>query len=144
MAITTQGVQLFWSTSTAASTSTSNLCGEVTDIKGPTGSKAEIDITSLASSAKEYMMALADFGDVTVNFNYSGADVTQGGIYTDFNQQTAPKRRCVIKLTDTASHVLMFKGYVKAFAFDITKDSVVKVTAGFRISGQASLSTVMG
>src|SRR5512139_2328270 len=101
--LTTQGIAFFWSTSTAVSTASSNLIGEVTNISGPSGTKGEIDVTSLQSAGKEYLMALPDFGDITFDLNYTGSDATQNALYSDWVAATSPKRKGCIKLTDSTS-----------------------------------------
>ncbi len=141
--ITAQGVNFFWSTSTAVSTASSNLVGEVTDISGPTGNRGEIDVTSMNSAAKEYLMALPDFGDITFNINYIGSDVAQNAFYADFISTAAPKRKGCIKLTDTAVHAIIFEGYAKAFSWTMGQDQQIKASCGVRISGSATLTTTI-
>jgi len=142
--ITTQGIALFWSTSTAASTASSVLVGEVTNISGPSGSKAEIDVTSLQSAGKEYLMALPDFGDVSFDLNWTG-DVTQTTLYADWVSATSPKRKAVIKIAESTAvtRFLIFDGYVKQFSWSMGKDDAVKASCAIRISGAATLSTTM-
>lgn len=139
----TQGIQLFWSTSTVLSTASSCLVGSISDIKGPSASKKEIDVTTMDSSAMEYLLGLPDFGDVTLDMIYEGADVAQNALYADSILATSPQRRCVIKLTDSASHAIMFKGYAKPFSWSMTKEDAIKLSGSIRVTGQATLTTTI-
>lgn len=141
--INSQGVQFFWSTSTAVSTASSCLIGEVTNISGPSGSRGEIDVTSMNSVAKEYLMTLPDFGDVTFTINYTGADAVQNTFYADFISTAAPKRKGCIKLTDTAAHAIIFEGYAKQFQFSMNAEQAITAQCGIRISGAATLTTTI-
>ena len=62
--------------------------GEVKKIS-PLGSKRdEIDVTTLSSAAKEFILGMADFGSVTVTLNWYPGDAGQTAIRTAFNNQT--------------------------------------------------------
>ena len=141
--LTAQGCQLFWSTSTAVSTASSCLVGEVTDISGPSGSKGEIDVTGLGSSAKEYLLGLPDFGEISFNINYMAADVAQNNLFADYSLTVPVRRRGVIKLSDTAVHALMFKGYAKSFQWTMAKEDAIKAACSIRITGPATLTTTI-
>jgi hypothetical protein len=141
--INSQGVTFFWSTSTVVSTASSCLIGEVTNISGPSGARAEIDVTSMNSAAKEYLMALPDFGEVTFTVNYTGADAVQNAFYADFISTAIPKRKGCIKLTDTAVHAIIFEGYAKQFSWNMSPDAAITAQCGVRISGAATLTTTI-
>jgi hypothetical protein len=141
--INSQGVQFFWSTSTTVSTATTCLIGEITNISGPSGSRSDIDVTSMNSVAKEYLMALPDFGDITFTINYTGADAVQNAFYADFISTPTPKRKGCIKLTDTAAHAIIFEGYAKQFQFSMNAEQAITAQCGVRISGAATLTTTI-
>jgi len=141
--INSQGVQFFWSTSTAVSTASSCLMGEIISLSGPSGSRGEIDVTSMNSAAKEYLMALPDFGDVTLTINYMGTDAVQNTFYADFISTAAPKRKGCIKLTDSASHAIIFEGYAKQYQFSMSPEQAITAQLGIRISGSATLTTTI-
>jgi len=56
MAIESQGAIFYWSTTTAASTSTSHAVAEVVGFNGPTGSANVIDVSHLGSTAREKLI----------------------------------------------------------------------------------------
>lgn len=136
----TQGTLLYWSTSTAVSTASSCLVGQVSDISGPSGQKSEIDVTNLNSAGKEYLMSLPDFGELSFNLFYDGTDVAQNALYADWVSTATPKRKFVIKVADTTQYVIG-EGYVKNFQWSMTKDDAVKAACSIRISGACTLST---
>lgn len=62
--------------------------GEVKKIS-PLGSKRdEIDVTTLSSAAKEFILGMADYGAVTVTINWYPGDAGQAAIRTAFANQT--------------------------------------------------------
>ncbi|SCZ80393.1 phage tail tube protein [Acidaminobacter hydrogenoformans] len=62
--------------------------GEVKKIS-PLGSKRdEIDVTTLSSAAKEFILGMADYGSVTVTVNWYPGDAGQTAIRTAFANQT--------------------------------------------------------
>ena len=103
MAIEAQGTKLFWSTSTAASTSASALIGEVTDFTGPGGQAGVIDITHLGSTAKEKLIGLRDEGQLSMTLNFSATNVEQVALRTDRAART--KKRVTMKFSDTSTSI---------------------------------------
>jgi hypothetical protein len=100
MAFEAQGAVLYWSTSTAASTSTSNAIGNIIDFNGPGGQANVIDVTHLGSTAKEKLIGLRDEGQVsmTMLMTFSSVD-GQERLRTDRANRTP--RKCVIQFNDS-------------------------------------------
>ena len=88
MAFGAKNTKLFWSTSTAASTSSSALVGGLMSFDGPAGSSPVIDITNLASTAREKLVGIQDEGQVSGELLFLPTDVAQISLRTD--RQAAP------------------------------------------------------
>lgn len=62
--------------------------GEVKKISPLNSKKDEIDVTTLSSTAKEFILGLMDYGSVTVTVNFFPGDAGQTAIRTAFTNQT--------------------------------------------------------
>jgi len=139
MAIEAQGTKLFWSTATAASTSSSALIGEVTDFTGPGGSAGVIDITNLQSTAKEKLIGLRDEGQLSMTLNFSATDVAQMNLRTDRAART--KKRVTMKFVDTNTCIAVFKGYCLSYSISGAVDNKITANAVVEITGAVTYST---
>lgn len=143
MAIETQGTILFWSTSTAASTSTAVTVGGIVDFSGPGGQANEIDITNINSSAKEYIIGLKDEGDFTMNLVVDTSNAGQTAIRAD--RDTRTKRKAVVQFNDSTVELnktkAIFDAYVKGFSITGSVDDAVRATATLRIAGPVTYTT---
>ena len=105
--------------------------GEITGFSGPSGNAVVIDVTNLASTAKEKLIGIRDEGNITldVNFNTS-ADQYQVALKDDRASRT--KRIFDIKLNDTSTvagsqpSAMYFDGYVTGFSITGSVDNAVK------------------
>ena len=138
-AIRTQGVEFYWCTSTAFSTGSSALVGQLTGFNGPDGQAADIDVTCLSDSAKTFLVGLADEGNISLDFNCDPNDDAQTHLRTDKGSTTL---KCWgIKLTDTSTTVLCGNGYCKSYAISGAVDDKVSGNTVIRISGAVTWTT---
>jgi hypothetical protein len=145
MAFEAQGTEFFWSTSTAASTSTAVLIGEVIDFSGPGGQASVIDVTNLLSTAKEKLIGLRDEGQLSMSLNLSMSDAGQVALRAD--RATRTKRKAVIKFndntTDAAKTKAIFDGYVLGFSVSGAVDDAVKANCVIEITGAVTYSSAI-
>jgi len=108
--------------------------GELTGIDGVgSGTSAEIDVTTLSSTAKEFILGLKDEGEVTLTMNLDTANAPQTGLRTDRDNKTL--RNFELTLTDSGPTVITFSAYVKNFPLGISVDSQITLSLALRISG---------
>lgn len=132
MAITTQGTLLKRGKGdTTPGPETFETVGSVQDFSGPNITRGEIDVTTLVSTAKEYMPALKDNGDISFNGLFQGDDLIQQAIISDLNS-TAP-RHWKLSLSDGTT--MTFLAIVKGFPLSGGVDGAVKYQLGLRITG---------
>lgn len=105
--------------------------GEITGFSGPAGSAVIIDVTNLASTAKEKMVGIRDEGNLTIDINLNtSADQYQNALRDDRASRT--KRTFDIKLSDAGTvagsqpSALYFDGYVTGFSISGSVDNAVK------------------
>jgi len=145
MAIESQGAIFFWSTSTAASTSTSHAVAEVVGFNGPTGSANVIDVSHLGSTAREKLIGLRDEGQVTLDVNFLPGTTAQD--YLRSCRATRTMRKGVIQLNDNTTEAartkIIFDAYVSGFSISGAVDQVVKGAITLEINGACTYATVI-
>jgi hypothetical protein len=106
---------------------------DVISISGPDASKSEIDVTDLASTAKEFKGGLADFGRMTLEMNYIPGNAIHTAMRNDFNSGASPVRNWRLAFVNGQRWV--FSAYVASFPGNTQGDSVQKASVVLRISG---------
>lgn len=140
MAFEAQGTRLYWSSSTSVSTSADALIGGVMGFNGPDGAASEIDITDLASTAKEFIPGLRDEGSISIDLLFLTTDTAQSQMISDRASRT--KSRMAIDYNDASSSRDHFEAYCMSFAKTGAVDDAVKATVGIRITGPITQTTV--
>ncbi len=97
------------------------------------GSAKEIDVTVLASTAKEFRQGLRDFGTVKIAFVRNQDDLGQLELYNMNSLQAT--RVFVVTLPSSTADVITFSGFVTQLTADISADDVVMGEATVRITG---------
>jgi len=112
--------------------------GTVTGFNGPSGSAAVIDITNLASTAKEKQIGLRDEGQLSIDIIY---DSNATALHTSLKDDRAARTKRIfdIKLTDngTASSqpsAFYFDGYVTGFSLTGAVDDIIKGSVTIEIT----------
>ena len=143
MAFGAQGTQLFWGDTTAYTTASTCLIGEVKSFDGPSGSAGVIDKSHLGSTYKEKIIGLPDEGQIALEVNLVPSDAAQMKMKTDRAART--KKSWILKLSDSTSAGaetrLKGEGYCTGFAVSGAVDDVVKGSISIEIDGGVSWST---
>lgn len=142
MAIETQATKLYMSSSTGVSTSASALIGLVTDITGPGGEAADIDITTFDSTAKNFIVGLRDEGNISFNCIFVSTDTGQTNL--ESARAARSKRTFAMDFSTvsvSASDVRsrrFWDGYVKGYSLSGAQDDAWKLAVNVRIDGPVS------
>lgn len=112
-------------------TSTDITIGEVRGISFDGGSVTEIDITSFASTVKEFRPGLQDSGSATVDLNFDPDDNGQD----ELDEIRLAQETRVFKLTlpEGTDKVLTFTAYVNSISIDAAVDGIAQGTATLRL-----------
>ena len=115
---------------------TYTVISEVVSFSGFDGSAAEIDTTHLGSTAKEYLMGLQDFGNLTLESNYLPADAGQVKL------RTAKASREVqdFKIEFSDSSTATFQAYVLSASISGGVDAKVDTSFNLRITGNVTFA----
>lgn len=97
------------------------------------GSATEIDITTFASTAKEFTQGLRDFGSITVDLRRNQDDLGQVEMFTAMGTQTT--RQVIISLPTSTLNVATFNAFVQSLSTDLKADGAVEGKAVLRITG---------
>jgi len=112
----------------------SDVVGGVTSIKGIGSGKAkEIDVSTLASTAAEFVQGLRDFGTCTMELIRNQDDAGQLAMFVANAAQAT--ETMVVTLPTSAANVITFSCFVVSIDTNIDKDGVVMGTATLRITG---------
>lgn len=110
------------------------LVGGIQSYSGFDGEAADIDITTLDSTAKEYRQGLQDFGNFSIELLRDPNDVGQAEMLAQKLAQTSST--CVLTLPDDVDlNVATFTAYVKSLSIAGSVDEVNKGTGNLKITG---------
>ena len=114
--------------------------GQVMTISGPDGTASEIDVTNLASTAKEFVIGLPDEGSVSmeVSFDYQSATAKHDTLHAARVSQVL--QTFEIRLSDSPRTVIAFSAYVTGFSLSLGVDDKVGANFTLRITGAATIT----
>lgn len=110
---------------------TAQTVGGVVSFTFGDGQASDIDISTLASTAKEYRQGLQDFGDCTLEVKRDPNDAGQSAMEAAKAAQAT--RETVITLP--SGDVATFNAYVKSISSSGGVDDVVNGTATLKVTG---------
>jgi hypothetical protein len=112
--------------------------GEVKSFNGPGGQASEIDVTTLESTAKEFLMGLQDEGEISLEVNFDPSDVGQTFCRNARTNQTRNAYR--ITLPNTPATRLDFLAFCKGFSLSGGVDDVWKASLTLRVTGAVAFT----
>lgn len=114
--------------------------GGIESISGVgSGSAKSIDITTFASTAKEFSQGLRDFGTLEITFSRRNQDdLGQLEMFNAWaNQQT---KTVVITMPTSTANVITFSAFVESFPMDLNSDAAVTGKATLKITGAVAFT----
>lgn len=110
---------------------------EILNFNGPNESAAQIDVTSLCSTAREYIGGLKDGGQVTFDLYFVPGDPLQYQLRSDLSTHHTRNYRIVIQGA-SPSTVISFAAIVTAFSLTGSVDQAVKAAVSLKITGDVN------
>lgn len=107
---------------------------EITNFSGFDGQAAEIDVTHLQSTAKEFLMGLQDFGQFNIDVNYLAADPGQ----QELRAIKATRSKRLFRCTFSDSSTATFEAYVLSNPVSGGVDAKVDGSFALRITGDVT------
>ena len=140
MAMQSQGVELYWCTSTSYLPTASAKINCPTEWSGPNGAAAAIDVTCLESTARQRIMGLPDEGELSFTINYDHSDTAVQSLIDCRKNRT--KRAWGVRLNDDSSQQYNGSGYCTQFQISGSVDGVVTANVVIAITGAVTYSVV--
>ena len=125
MAMESQGIICYWSTTSITASNASNVVSEVISFSGPSPNSNIIDITNLQSTAKQKMIGLYDGGQITLNCNFDVDDPGQRLLRECLKARTKGNLHVQLSQTSTAKYIEMM-GYCSGFTVSGAVDNVLR------------------
>lgn len=110
---------------------------EVVSFSGFDGQAAEIDVTHLQSTAKEFLMGLQDYGNFELEVNYLPDDAGQ----IKMRQAKASRDVQDFKVTFSDASYATFQGFVLSAPVSGGVDAKVDGSFSIRITGDVTFSS---
>lgn len=111
---------------------------EIRSFDGPGGTANDIDVTSLDSTAKEFLVGLLNLGNLTFEANYVPTSSQQIGLRND--QVSGVLRNYKLIFTDAGPSTFTFAARVKEFKTSAGVDDAVRLNVTLLISGAGTWS----
>lgn len=106
---------------------------------GPSTENPEIDVTTLQSTAKEYVGGLVDFGDLTLQLNFDPNNATHQQVLADM--EASPPTVTGWRITFVNPTInYTWSAFVKAFSISGEVDGVITGALTLRLSGARAVS----
>lgn len=106
---------------------------EVISLDGPGGQAAEIDVTDLGSTGKEYRLGLQEEGDITFEMLYIPGNTQHALIRT--LRASGANNNFRITFTDSPATTWTFSALIKGFTTSLGVDDVLRATVTLKVSG---------
>lgn len=109
---------------------------EVSDISGPGGQAAEVDVTDLSSTAKEFRMGLQDEGQISLSMFWIPSQATHSTLRTARANQTLTNFQIIF--TDSPQTIWRFTAFVLGLEINNSVDAATTATVTLRVSGSVT------
>lgn len=118
-------------TGATLSGATTGAVGEIISVSGPGATATDIDITNFASTAKEFIGGLVDWGEMTIGVIYEStlAQTLDGRV-----SQTSEVWTFTFSNTDTFT----FTGYIKGLGIENPMDDTVTQEITIKLTGSVA------
>lgn len=112
--------------------------GDIVSMSGPSITKEEIEVTALDSTAKEFIGALDDPGEITLELNWNPQDAEHVLLRSDAEGSATGNFRIV--WNDVSSTQVDFNAEVMEFSINTEANVAVKASVRLKINGALTWS----
>jgi hypothetical protein len=120
-------------------TATPTLIQGVQSFSGPTGSKPEIEYTSISDTAAKFKAGKPDFGTISFQIAWDPAEAAHAHLLTSFNTAGSTDA-WTITCSDVGAAAITFNAAVNGWSWSFDKDAVAMVDVSARLSGVATVT----
>lgn len=125
-----------------ASPASYNTIPGVSGFQGPTGSKAQIDVTAIDDSSKQFIADLPDYGNVTFDLFWRFGNTYHQALKNDFDTVGSTSYFKVLAGSGTpgTGGTGYFQGEVVGWEHDFSKGNAMTVKVTVKLSGPVAWS----
>ena len=115
--------------------------GDITGISIAGITRTEIDVTSLADTAKKYLMGTTDAGTIEIQFNYDdtmtvgGLALVPGGASGTTLETTSVAYKIIVPCGASTTQGITFNAFQQSFSVEAAVDSQLTGSLTLRIDG---------
>ena len=106
---------------------------------GPSTENPEIDVTSLTSTAKEFVGGLVDYGELTLELNFDPNNATHQQLFADMEASPPTVTGWRIQFVNPTVNYY-WQAFVKSFSISGEVDGVISGSLTLRLSGARTVS----
>lgn len=132
-AINSQGAKLARAANTSSPYGFANIPG-LSNIRISGPNRQEIEVTDLDSVAKEFLMDLPDYGQITADMNFNPDNATHALLRADITDET-PRRFRITFPDGSPATTYTFEAFVMSTPVDLSRGQAVKGTLTLRVTG---------
>lgn len=130
-AVDTSGYTAYSSAGTAA-LETMTAIGDVVSFSGFDGTADDIDVTTLTSTAKEFLVGLQDFGGLSMELNLTNSDTGQAKL----RALKAAGSQGTFSIELSNGEIAAFKAYVKSFTVSNSANDAARASVQLKIASE--------
>jgi len=112
--------------------------GEIISIDGPGGENGEIEVTSLDSTAKEFIADLIDYGQVTAAANFLPGDTQHDQLLADVAARTI--RNYQVSWPTSPASTATFAAYVQSYRPNVAAGQQGQANLTLRVTGDVTFA----
>ena len=106
---------------------------------GPSTENPEIDVTTLSSTAKEFVGGLVDFGELSLELNFDPEKSSHQQLFTDMEASPPTVTGWRITFVNPTRN-FTWSAFVKGFSISGEVDGVIQGSLTLRLSGARTVS----
>ena len=106
---------------------------------GPSTENPEIDVTTLQSTAKEFVGGLVDYGELTLELNFDPNNASHQQLFADMEASPPTVTGWRIQFVDPTINYY-WSAFVKSFSISGEVDGVISGSLTLRLSGARQVS----
>lgn len=118
-------------------TETFTLIAAITSFSGPNETSPTVDVTTMDSTAREYITGLKDSGEITFDMIFVGTNAQQQGLRTDQTNGTVRNFKLILNDATLEANrtTLSISAVVTNFALTGQTDDAWRASVSLKISG---------
>lgn len=113
----------------------------VSNLTGPTGTKAQVDVTAISDNAYQYIAGLPDFGDVSFTIHWDHAQATHAKLFNAYKATDTANSTVAAKLVTSGGENVTFDAVVTGFSLNFANaNESAKADVTLKVTGTVTIT----